>query len=153
MPVYLVQHGRSLTKEQDPDRPLTGEGRAIVARMARIASEHQVRVALIRHSGKTRARQTAEILADALAPAGGLQPWEGMGPTDDVTALAGALDPAEDILWVGHLPFLERLVSRLITGDDRRPVVKFQNGGIVCLDRDPEQASWRILWTLMPELR
>lgn len=150
MPVYLVQHGKSFTKEQDPDRPLTEEGRAIVARMARILAEQRVPVSLIRHSGKTRARQTAEILAGLLEPAGGLQAWEGMNPTDEVASLAETLDPGENILWVGHLPFLERLVSLLIAGDAQKPVVKFQNGGILCLDR--EQGSWAILWTVMPEL-
>lgn len=33
---------------------------------------------------------------------------------------------------------MERLTSFLITGDIEKPVLKFQNGGIVCLDEGPE---------------
>jgi len=33
---------------------------------------------------------------------------------------------------------MERLTSFLITGDIERQVLKFQNGGFVCLDEGPE---------------
>jgi phosphohistidine phosphatase len=58
----------------------------------------------------------------------------------------------DNIMIVGHLPFMERLTSFLITGDVERPVFTFQNGGIVCLDEDPEAKGWVIKWTLMPEI-
>lgn len=153
MPIYLVQHGKSFTKEENPDRPLTEEGGAIVSRIAGIAAAHHLKVDEIRHSGKTRARQTAEILAEFLKPAKGIQSCGGMDPLDDVVAFSSSL-PAEDrVLWVGHLPFLERLASCLITGDPEHAVLQFQNAGIVALERRPETGKWIVLWTLMPELR
>jgi phosphohistidine phosphatase len=49
------------------------------------------------------------------------------------------------------LPFMEKLTSYLVTGSpDRPPVLRFQNGGIVCLDLDKETNSWFIKWTLFP---
>ena len=36
--------------------------------------------------------------------------------------------------------------------DSEKPVLKFQNGGIVCLDEGPEGKGWVIKWTLMPEI-
>jgi len=56
-------------------------------------------------------------------------------------------------MLVGHLPFMERLTSTLITGSDKRLVFKFQNGGIVCLDMDPDKPAWFIKWALMPKIQ
>jgi phosphohistidine phosphatase len=55
-------------------------------------------------------------------------------------------------MLVGHLPFMERLTAFLITGSIDRPVFKFQNSGIVRLDKDPETQAWVILWSLMPAI-
>jgi len=70
-----------------------------------------------------------------------------------VAALAKKITGKEDVMLVGHLPFMERLVSYLITGSIEITVFKFQNGGIVCLDRDQDTGSWYIKWALMPEIR
>jgi phosphohistidine phosphatase len=56
----------------------------------------------------------------------------------------------DNIMLVGHLPFMERLTSFLITGSIDKPVLKFQNGCIVCMDRDPDNQYWFIKWALMP---
>ena len=37
MELYLIQHGQAMTKEQNPDRPLSEEGRAAVRRTAETA--------------------------------------------------------------------------------------------------------------------
>ena len=71
---------------------------------------------------------------------------------DDVAEAAADLDPAENIMLVGHLPFMERMTAFLITGSIEKPVFKFQNSGIVCLDKDPETDAWAILWTIMPKV-
>jgi phosphohistidine phosphatase len=71
---------------------------------------------------------------------------------DDVAACAAKIDPEENVMLVGHLPFMERIASYLITGSIDQAVIKFQNSGIVCLDKDPETQSWVIKWTLMPNI-
>jgi len=152
MALFLVQHGTSVPKEVDPECPLTDEGRDTVERIARDAAGHKVEVDLIQHSGKTRARQTADIMACYLKPPGGVHEASGLGPLDDVALAAKGLSGAENVMLVGHLPFMERLVSYLITGSTDRIVVKFQNGGIVRLDRAPETGVWFLKWTLMPEI-
>ena len=56
MYLYLVQHAESMSKEQDPDRPLTEKGLADINRMARYAASHlAVDIRRIYHSGKLRA--------------------------------------------------------------------------------------------------
>ena len=68
MALYLIQHGKSLPKDLDPDQGLSEEGIAETRRMANLAKDHGVAVSQIRHSVKTRARQTAEIFAQTLNP-------------------------------------------------------------------------------------
>lgn len=152
MALYLVQHGRSLSKDVDPERGLSEEGRAETQRIADVARGYGVRVTIIRHSGKKRARQTAEIYASALQPASGVEEADGLNPLDDVTPLAGILGSGGDVMYVGHLPYMERLTSFLITGNAELPVFSFQNSGIVCLEKDPGTGQWTIRWTLMPKI-
>lgn len=152
MALYLVQHGRSLSREMDAEQGLTPEGMAEVERIAGVAANYRVQVSQIKHSGKKRALQTAEIFAAALKPVKGVEPSGGLDPLDDVTQLAAQLDSADNLMLVGHLPFMQRLASYLITGSSEILVFKFQNGGVVCLDHDPESNSWFIKWALMPKV-
>jgi phosphohistidine phosphatase len=152
MALYLVQHGKSLPKDVDPDQGLSDEGIAETKRIAQVAHGYQVHVARIQQSGKKRARQTAEIFAAALSPAGGVEEVSGIKPLDDVRAFAAAIDGAADIMLVGHLPFMERMTAYLVAGSDSKPVFKFQNSGIVCLEQDPDSNFWTIVWTLMPKI-
>jgi phosphohistidine phosphatase len=152
MALYLIQHGKSLPKDQDPDQGLSEEGIAETQRVANLAKDHGISVSQIRHSVKTRARQTAEIFAKALNPEKGIQEVGGIKPLDDVAEYASTIDPDQNIMLVGHLPFMERMVSYLTTGSVDRPIFKFQNSGVVCLDKDLEGQSWVILWSLMPKI-
>jgi phosphohistidine phosphatase len=152
MALYLIQHGKSLPKDQDPDQGLSAEGIAETQRISNAAKDYGVAVSQIRHSVKTRARQTAEIFAGALNPKQGIQEVSGIKPLDDVAEYAANIDPAEDIMLVGHLPFMQRMTAFLITESIDKPVFKFQNSGIVCLDKDPEKQGWVILWALMPNI-
>jgi phosphohistidine phosphatase len=152
MALYLVQHGKSLPKDQDPDQGLSAEGIAETERIAKLAKDAGFSVSQIKHSVKIRARQTAEIFAGALNPKQGIREVSGIKPLDDVAEYAADIDPIEDIMLVGHLPFMERITSFLITGSTDKPVFKFQNSGIVCLDKDPEAEAWVIRWTLMPKI-
>lgn len=152
MIIFLVQHGKSLPKDVDPDKGLSEEGRGEVARIAEVAAGYGVRVSCIEHSGKKRARQTAEIFAAALKPVSGVQPSAGLAPLDDVAAFAATLKERNRHMLVGHLPFMERLAAYLITGRTDRGVFQFQNGGILCLGRKLDGEAWVIRWALMPHI-
>jgi len=152
MALYLVQHGLSYSESVDPDRSLTEEGISAVERIASVAAGYNIHVSLIRHSGKKRARQTAEIMARYLLSDVPIEETPGLNPNDDVKAFAGLLDPGRDEMIVGHLPFLERLVSYLITGNIGTLIFQFQNGGIICMDMLDAGKVWIIKWTLMPKI-
>jgi len=152
MALYLVQHGKSLPKEIDHEQGLTDEGISDVERIASVAKSYGIVVSSMQHSGKKRARQTAEIFASALKPEKGVVERSGINPLDDVTAVADELRSEKNLMLVGHLPFMERLASYLVTGSAQMRIFKFQNGGILCLDKELDTPSWFIKWALMPKI-
>jgi phosphohistidine phosphatase len=152
MVLYLVQHGKSLPREVGPDQGLTEQGRIEVQQVAVKAREMGVSVARIIHSGKKRALQTAETLSAILTPGRKPDAHEGLNPTDDVAAFALTLSGSEDLMVVGHLPFMERLAAQLTAGSPDKPMIRFRNSGIVCLRFEKERLSWVILWALVPEM-
>jgi len=152
MAIYLIQHGRSLSGESDPDPGLSPEGIADTERIAGVAAGYGVRIGLIRHSTKTRARETASIFASALHPERGIEEAAGLKPMDDVVSFAENISPESNVMLVGHLPFMGRMASHLVTGSADIPVFSFQKSGIVCLDREPGSSTWLIKWALMPNI-
>lgn len=150
MTLYLVQHGKNLTKDVDPDKGLSEEGMEEVQRIASTAKHYGIAVETVAHSGKKRALQTAEIFADALGVRERVTAREDIGPLDDVAAFAETIDKSQQLMVVGHLPFLEKLAGYLVAGDPENRVFRFQNGGIVCVDPDAEKGGWCIRWSLMP---
>jgi phosphohistidine phosphatase len=152
MTLYLVQHGQSLSKDVDPDQGLSEKGVAETERIAGVAKNYQINVGQILHSVKTRAQKTADIFASALNPTGGVKEVEGLKPMDDVAAFAASINPDTNTMLVGHLPFMDRMASYLVTGSVDKPIFKFQNSGIVCLDKEPASESWVIIWAIMPNI-
>lgn len=153
MSLYLVQHGKNLPKTEDPKKGLGPDGVNDVQRIADVAKGYRVHVSGIYHSGKERALQTAEILANALKPENGVGQLDGLNPMDDPSdfALKIAADGSNQMI-VGHLPFMDKLCALLITGNMDCPVFRFQNAGIVCLDYYPDDCAWLIKWALMPNI-
>lgn len=152
MALYLVQHGKSLPKEIDPDQGLSEEGVKEVTTIADTAHMYNVLVGEILHSGKTRAQQTAKIFANRLETSR-ISAEEGLNPLDDVTRKAATINPGTNTMLIGHLPFMERLTSYLTTGATDFTIFKFQNGGIVCLDKIEASGLWAIKWALMPRIK
>ena len=151
MNLFLVQHGEAKSKAEDPERSLADAGAEATRRMAALAAVSGLRVDRIQHSGKRRAEQTAEILAEALKPAEGVIAGAGLNPNDDVRPMGETLMTKEEtIMLVGHLPFMSRLASLLLTGDPEAGVVGFKTSGIVCLSR--VEGEWSLSWAVTPEL-
>lgn len=151
MRLYLVQHAEATSEDIDPDRPITPKGKQDTIRVAKKAQIAGVEVDQIRHSGKTRARQTAGILGNYVETRGGIVESPGLGPVDDVQPVGDEITSGNDtVMLVGHLPFMERMAGYLLTGDPDRKVIGFQNAGLVCLKHDGE--NWVTDWILTPQL-
>jgi len=147
--LYLVQHGEAKPEDVDPERNLTKKGRSDVLRVAAYVAGLNSSLKQIRHSGKTRAMQTASILADHLARGYRPESADGLGPMDDPRIWADRLRSIEeDIMLVGHLPHLARLAALLLCGDPTRNVINFSMGGMVCVSR--RGPDWGIDWIVTP---
>lgn len=151
MDLFLVQHGEAKSEAEDPERSLTDRGAEAVRRMAAWAAQVGVKVDQIRHSGKRRAEQTAALLAEQLSPVNGTIAVAGLAPNEDVRPVAAGLHAELGaVMLVGHLPFLSRLASFLLTGDPEAGVIRFRMAGIICLSH-PE-GRWAVNWVVPPAL-
>ncbi len=152
MRVYLVQHGQAMTEDQDPDRPLTEQGRADVERVASFLRRSCPPIPRIIHSPKARARDTAAILARVLGQGELVEEApEGLAPKDSTDLLDQSIGQVEgDLMAVGHQPFMGRMVARLTSGAEGAGFTEFEPGTVVCLER--EGALWNLAWMVRPDL-
>jgi phosphohistidine phosphatase len=151
MRLYLVQHAKATSKEVDPQRPLSEQGLTEIQKVVAFVKPLNLQVDHLWHSPKTRAAQTAEVLAEVVDPTNAPVTRSDLGPTDDVTAIKNELAAlTEDIMIVGHLPFLSKLASLLLTGSESADTVGFRNAGIVALSRS-EEDRWQVDWVVVPD--
>lgn len=147
MIVYLVRHG-----EADVNKNLSPDGRIEVEIIARFLKPLKIRVEAILHSGKARARETAEILSSTVESNKGVVENDGLKPNDPVKEIALNIHRFKgDIMIVGHLPFLNKLASYLLTGNAETVSFEFPNAGIICL-KTQENGRWTVKWVIPPEI-
>lgn len=149
MKVYLIQHGLSLSEDEDPKRSLNEEGKAQTLKVARFLKEKNLKVGLIWHSQKERAIQTAQIFLEHI-PDAEMVSRNDLNPLDSVDKFPqelGALN--KDLMIVGHLPFLQKLASRLLLGSADSELISFRNSYPLCLEY---KDGWKLLWILNLDL-
>jgi phosphohistidine phosphatase len=153
MRLYLVQHGESVPEETDPNRPLTEKGRADVFKAARFLRDAGIKIDVIWHSTKLRAKQTAQLIAEAVLPRKGMLEKTGLAPNDPVDKMKEEIlkDNQENVMLVGHLPFLGKLASLFLTDSESHHLIGFRQGGVVCLDQ-MDKGGWFIAWIAIPDL-
>jgi phosphohistidine phosphatase len=151
MKLYLMQHAAAVPAGSIPARSLTDEGRADAKKIAGALQKLNLGIAEIRHSTKLRSKQTAEIVAEALDGINLLKGVDGLLPEDPVAPLEGELGSlSQSLLVVGHMPFLGKLTSRLLCGDEEHDPVSFCNAAVVCLEKNEDR--WQVEWMLLPRL-
>ena len=145
--ILLVHHGDAIGPEVDPMRPLSGPGRAASARLAAAAAARGMSPDVVWHSGKFRARQTAELFWRACNPLATFSAARGLQPTDPPAWLREQLETdSRSIVLVGHMPHLVRLL-RVLRGESPDSVTTdFPMHGCVALEREGE--IWKELWRL-----
>jgi phosphohistidine phosphatase len=152
MKIYLVQHGEAVSKDVNPERPLSEQGVKDIEKMSFFLGDACIQVDRILHSGKPRAMQTAELLANKLLSGDQTELASGIDPNNPVQVFAKGINGwSSDTMVVGHLPFMARLVSYLLAGQDDANLVTYTPGSVVCLERNDE-SQWSLLWMLRPEL-
>jgi phosphohistidine phosphatase len=152
MRLYLIQHGEATPEDVNPSRPLTPKGSQELNKIASFLAQLDLGPISIRHSGKLRARQTAEIISAPLGPGYQVRQSENLSPNDPVRNLIEEIKRmTADLMIVGHLPFLGKLASTLLTGSESTNPVAFRQGGVVCLQRKEDQ-TWQVVWMVTPDI-
>lgn len=153
MKIYLIQHAEPRPKEEDPNRSLSGKGLREAGTVAAYAATHlNIEVNCIYHSGKLRAMQTADVLANHLHPPGGIRQTDGLDPMDDpLIWMSRIKHSTEDIMVVGHLPQLSELAAILLCGDRNNKVVQFRHACILNMLKDKD-GKWVAGWMVTPSI-
>lgn len=153
MRVYLLRHGDASTEYPEPNPALSERGQADITRIANVLAQQPLAIKYVFHSGIERAKQTAEIVVQAIAFKGEVEVFEEMQPYDAIDALASLLNQAdEDILVVGHMPYLAHLLARMVTSNEQLDLLRFSKGMLVCLKRIESSNMWLIEWCFSPRL-
>jgi phosphohistidine phosphatase len=144
--IYLVHHADAVGPEVDPQRPLSAGGRTHAERLARAAAARGIKPAVIWHSGKLRARQTAEPFRSACNPFADVAAVRGLQPTDPPGWIADSLAGEQrDVMLVGHMPNLQLVLTLLLTRDESSTVA-FPPHGLVALEY--ANGEWHERWRL-----
>jgi len=148
--LYLVQHAKAKSEEEDPMRPLSDEGYRDIKKTALFVRRLNPDIEIILHSGKLRAKQTAEVLAGALKIKNCIA-TENISPLHEPEIIAQRIINAnKSLMIVGHLPHLGKLASLLLCGDKNKKIISFQMGGVVCLQKD--EGFWSLKWMIIPDI-
>jgi phosphohistidine phosphatase len=143
--VYLVHHADAVSPDVDAQRPLSERGRMHAERLAAEAAARGVKPAVVWHSGKLRARQTAAAIWRACNALAEFSATRGLQPNDAPEFVRDQVTgETRDVMLVGHMPNLERVHAQLLQRDDRVP---FPLHGLVAMEFDGR--VWREAWRLM----
>ena len=150
MKLVVVRHAEALSVAEDPNRGLSQQGRIQAQSVGEQLSGVDLHLSGIQHSSKARAQQTAQIMARAIPGAPEPQVRSGLKPNDLVEPVVrDILDRHDDLMLVGHLPFVRDLVAVLISHADQLVPAFFPSTAVV-LERRDDTGAFRITQTLVP---
>ena len=138
--LYLVHHADAVPADVDSTRPLSARGRAQASDVSRRVAARKASPKAIWHSGKLRARETAEIYLTTVNPSATFTATRGLQPDDDPEWIRDLLAGEDDeLMIVSHYPFLPALLQ-LLCG----PQAVFPQHGTVALERI--SSAWAERW-------
>jgi len=154
MEIYLMQHGPNLSKEEDPEEPLSPDGKKQVSKAAKAIKRMGLQFDKIIVSPKTRSQQTATLVAEAVGfPVERIVETEkvkAMTPAEETIAYLSQFEEKDSILIAGHLPSLAAIASTLLTSGSKA-TIQFERGGIGRIDVDKLPThEGRLRWYLTP---
>jgi phosphohistidine phosphatase len=142
--LFLIHHGEAVGPELDPRRPLSPRGHVQAERVAADAASRGARPLVVWHSGKLRAKQTAEAFWRACNPLAEFAATRDVQPDDPPQRIRDRLRAeSRDVAIAGHFPHLPRLVALLVGGAEN-----FPPHGMVALATDDEGTTWREVWRI-----
>ena len=160
MNLYLLRHGIAIEPgiagyKLDSERSLTAKGEGCLREAARAMKELGLSFDLILSSPYLRAKQTAEIIAKNLKlrkkPAFSNNLIPAGNPRLLIQQLNQFRPEPENVLLVGHEPYLSRFISRLTTGDTGA-AIDLKKGGLCQLEAEflVYGRCAKLVWLLTP---
>jgi phosphohistidine phosphatase len=154
--VYFVRHGAAADAQtwdgSDYDRPLTEKGRDKMERVGERLEDLGIEIDAIVTSPLLRAKQTAEVLADAIDAEETVVEDERLDGGFDAERFADILRDhagAKAIMLVGHEPSMSTVIGKLLGGAR----IDFKKGSIACVDCGDAPAPRGILmWMAAPKI-
>lgn len=158
MEILLLRHGIAADPrpgQPDAERALTGEGKQKLRALLRRLHKAGVRPALILTSPFVRARQTAEIAREMLAPEAMIVPARALAPGsapqeawDEIRLYANQ----PSVLCSSHEPLCGQLAAFLLGAPEL--AVDFKKGALMRIDVDSASPRPRgtLRWLVSPRL-
>ena len=161
MDIFIFRHGIAVERgtkgfENDSERPLTPKGKRQLRKSAAAMRKMKLRFDLILSSPYERAKRTAEIVADELKlkkrlKFSDLLKYEAE-PVELVAHLAELRPAPKTLLLVGHEPYLSRMASRLVSGEEDT-AMDLKKGGLCKLEVEKLRVGKcaQLAWLLTPK--
>ncbi len=148
MYLYLVRHGNA--SDFVHKNPLSEKGIAEIKSIASLISHKNIKVKAIYHSSKLRAEQTAKLLSKTINSELGIVKKDGLLPLDDISYICNFISKNnDDIMFVGHLPYMNKLASSLTGLVENDNNIQFSTGTIICLKKN--MSLWDVQWVVRPK--
>ena len=144
MDLYILRHAIAVDPgspayEDDSQRPLTSRGSAKMKQIASGLRHMGVEFDLILSSPHMRARQTAEILAKSYGIPDKLVLTPALLPEAPASQIINEINEKypqyKNVVLIGHQPYLNTLISMLISGDPTLNIT-LKKGGLCRLSSD-----------------
>jgi len=152
MRLYLVRHGEAVVSDNGGDVALSEWGKFEVEKSGTKIADRIDNLDIIFHSNKLRAHQTAKIIQtklkfDATVP---MNEMEGLKPNDSAEEIAEwAGQVQNDIMLVGHLPFMNKLAGILLKESEKNYSLSFGTASVASFERG-KSGDWMLLWFFNP---
>ncbi len=160
MNIFILRHGIAAEPgtpgfENDSERPLVPKGERRLHAAAAAMRRMELSFDLVLSSPFLRARQTAEIVVRELKLEEPVQFTDTLVPGGSMPKLVKLLHdckPApENVLLVGHEPYLSHFISWLVSAGENA-AVEMKKGGLCKLEVEPLRAGdcAKLVWLLTP---
>ncbi|MEJ5370217.1 MAG: phosphohistidine phosphatase SixA [Bryobacteraceae bacterium] len=158
MEILLMRHGVAADArpgQPDAERALTGEGKQKLRSLFRRLRKAGVRPALILTSPYLRARQTAEIAREELAPNAMIVPARALSPAataqeawDEIRLYSNQ----PSVLCASHQPLCGELSAFLLGAPELQ--IDFKKGAVISIEVNAASAQPRgfLKWMVTPKL-
>jgi phosphohistidine phosphatase len=157
--VFILRHGEAGTHvtmpSKDFERPLTESGRKEIEDIASSLLDLHVGFDRVATSPLRRAKETAEIVTSIYEENGPkLEIWEELRPEgnkQETLQRLSKLKQDDDVLLVGHEPYLSAMMGEIITGGSSAHI-SLKKGGLakIQIHSFAPKPSGELRWLLTP---